>query len=632
MPDAGVGDVVPAVPEPAASAPAAPAAEEPAPAAAEAVAPAGFPTGAVFNGYRFNGVEWLPVEPAPASASAVPTTAPPIAEAPGTMAAEVISPAWPPAGASGPWVPPAPSHALGGQGPVAVDRALAVVVHRTTRIGAWDWWGPARVAGSILGVSGVLAVVLGLAMRPTVAGGGFGSRTTIVYLEWLWASAFGTDLAFHVSFDGDSSLIPNGANVSYGFGLFPLAITIAALAVGVFVFRRVSAAYTSGRDLVLFSLRTALITATPILILSWLVYNDASGLLGALNADSGVTGDLLGGIDPTLSGVVHARVGTTSLGAFLAAVAIVFAVLSLSIVTRDGILTGPWATLREWMIGPVTGIGALAVVLVPAGWIAAVVVKLSGITGVGPLNAHQWLNIIALGIIYGGNIGLWAASLGSLSSFGVTASAGGSGSSTSRGVGWIAGNVSGGAWIALGIAPAALALTAWWIARGARHRPGAQRLRLVTWAVSLLVGVPFLAYLSSIHLGMAVGASGMNASMGMSAGPSRWSSAFLVCLYAMIIAVLVGAFSGAFRGEWFHAAKGRYALATPGGAEPYYPASASAAPYSYQVGDVVNGHRFDGAQWVPLDPEASAAPAVYQVGDVVNGHRFDGAQWVPLDP
>jgi hypothetical protein len=43
-----------------------------------------------------------------------------------------------------------------------------------------------------------------------------------------------------------------------------------------------------------------------------------------------------------------------------------------------------------------------------------------------------------------------------------------------------------------------------------------------------------------------------------------------------------------------------------------------------QVGQIVNGHRWDGTQWVPL-----AAPAP-QVGQIANGHQWNGTQWVPL--
>jgi hypothetical protein len=43
-----------------------------------------------------------------------------------------------------------------------------------------------------------------------------------------------------------------------------------------------------------------------------------------------------------------------------------------------------------------------------------------------------------------------------------------------------------------------------------------------------------------------------------------------------------------------------------------------------QLGQVVNGHQWNGAQWVPL-----AAPTM---GQISNGHQWNGAQWVPLPP
>ncbi len=43
-----------------------------------------------------------------------------------------------------------------------------------------------------------------------------------------------------------------------------------------------------------------------------------------------------------------------------------------------------------------------------------------------------------------------------------------------------------------------------------------------------------------------------------------------------------------------------------------------------QLGQVVNGHQWNGAQWVPL-----IAPTV---GQISNGHQWNGSQWVPLPP
>lgn len=54
-------------------------------------------------------------------------------------------------------------------------------------------------------------------------------------------------------------------------------------------------------------------------------------------------------------------------------------------------------------------------------------------------------------------------------------------------------------------------------------------------------------------------------------------------------------------------------------------------PAPYRVGDVVNGHRFDGASWLPLAPTAATGqPPQHQGGDAVDGHRFDGATRTPV--
>ena len=50
----------------------------------------------------------------------------------------------------------------------------------------------------------------------------------------------------------------------------------------------------------------------------------------------------------------------------------------------------------------------------------------------------------------------------------------------------------------------------------------------------------------------------------------------------------------------------------------------SQTPQAPQVGQVVNGHQWNGSQWVPF-----VAPAV---GQLSNGHQWNGTEWVPLPP
>lgn len=56
----------------------------------------------------------------------------------------------------------------------------------------------------------------------------------------------------------------------------------------------------------------------------------------------------------------------------------------------------------------------------------------------------------------------------------------------------------------------------------------------------------------------------------------------------------------------------------------HYRRGMSQTPQPPQLGQVVNGHQWNGSQWVPF-----AAPAV---GQISNGHQWNGIQWVPLPP
>ncbi len=51
----------------------------------------------------------------------------------------------------------------------------------------------------------------------------------------------------------------------------------------------------------------------------------------------------------------------------------------------------------------------------------------------------------------------------------------------------------------------------------------------------------------------------------------------------------------------------------------------SQTPQPPQLGQIVNGHQWNGTHWVPLAPP----PAI---GQISNGHRWDGNRWVPIQP
>ncbi|MCE1174698.1 MAG: hypothetical protein LWW77_08850, partial [Propionibacteriales bacterium] len=56
---------------------------------------------------------------------------------------------------------------------------------------------------------------------------------------------------------------------------------------------------------------------------------------------------------------------------------------------------------------------------------------------------------------------------------------------------------------------------------------------------------------------------------------------------------------------------------------------AQAQQQAPQVGQVVNGHRWDGTRWVPVQEAQPAQQQAPQVGQIVNGYQWNGVQWVP---
>ncbi len=56
----------------------------------------------------------------------------------------------------------------------------------------------------------------------------------------------------------------------------------------------------------------------------------------------------------------------------------------------------------------------------------------------------------------------------------------------------------------------------------------------------------------------------------------------------------------------------------------HYRRDMSQTPLPPPLGQVVNGHQWNGSQWVPI-----TAPAL---GQISNGHQWNGTQWVPLPP
>lgn len=470
-----------------------------------------------------------------------------------------------------------------------------------------DWLGPLRVAGTILGVSAVLAVLIGLGGRPAIPGLHWTVRTTLVFFGWLWTSAFGADLTASVSI--------GGLHGSFGGGTFALTISILALGAGLWVFRRRTASLAGAGSVAWFAVRTAVITAIPPLVVSWILYADR-GDLHHLVGGSGDGVAALGFLSPD-------RLGISSMGSFFLTLLLTLVTLLLTAVARRDLLTGWAEQVRGILAGPVIGAAVLLVGLIPLGLLAALFLWLFELGGTGgtDLTWHEWMNLAAAAIAYAPNLALWQLGLGSggRTHAAASTSLGPASASSDKGLGYWAGSdgINHGMWFAVVLAPLLLAGTAYVVVRLARpHGSREQRVQLVAWVVSLLVLMPFLFHVASLHAHGSV--SGLGSVTGIlgtvlrekwgrladtitgqaSAGPGALS-VLLVFVYAAVCAVLVALATRVLTAAGLAGLRG---TVTGGPGETTLTDTTithAGATGPYQPGDVVNGWRWTGTEWVP---------------------------------
>ena len=158
-----------------------------------------------------------------------------------------------------------------------------------------------RAAATIAGTSGVLAVVLGLAMRPSIPHTYWDMHSTLVFIGWVWAATFGAGL----SGTGTTS----GVSAHLGAGMPPLTITLLALGAGAVVFRR-SLVRSGG---VADSATTAVLTAVGAAVMTALPPTIAAALL---HLDSGATLHLVGLSGHRVLDAAEIRVGYSAVQTF----------------------------------------------------------------------------------------------------------------------------------------------------------------------------------------------------------------------------------------------------------------------------------------------------------------------------
>ncbi len=462
---------------------------------------------------------------APAAATASPTTT------------QVTPPPPPPAVA--PQVTQAPPTSAGDP-PVTFDAQKFL-----GRLLVGNWVGAGVVAAATLAASGVLSLILALLIKPE----GFGLDNTLTLTATLMTAAFGADLL--ISPHGDLDLD------ALGFvGAFPLTITLVALGVAVYLFRRITAQYTNAFVAAGDAARTALITGAGAALVAAIFRGDNDALGAGLSDLEADDSDFLVGFGASVAGAL-----------FMPMVMVSF-VLAIACLMRRDWLHPKLQLVHDWVAAPLAGFTRMLLLLPIAGALCVAVLLLFGDgNDTSEMDSDEWMTLIGLGIAYLANLGFGLIGLGA----GVSAGANGVGTYTGSGESGIdrfsemhrltfftGEGDEPGLWIAVGVMPLWLLVGAFLVARASRSRDQVLRNQLV-WVGSFLLFIPLLVRLSAVHAGVDVnmdtdedpvdlgglywGSGELDGSLYV--GLSGVAATFLLLTFAFLAALAISAATGA---------------------------------------------------------------------------------------
>lgn len=344
-----------------------------------------------------------------------------------------------------------------------------------TRLVRGNWVGAGLVAGLTLGTAGILALVMTALAKPT----DFGLDNSLTLVAAILNGSFGGDLVAHLNISGDSTHASVGA--------VPLTVTVISLAVGVLVFRRVTATYHRVVDAVLDAARAALLLGLALMVVA-LVFRADSREFGR-------------GWGNQLAHLFDARIafGPSVAGSLLVGFVFVFGTLVASLWARRSLWPARLERAADFLIPPVYGLATFVLLLPVAGLIGVVLMLATGHTVQdADTTSHDfWASAsLIFGLLASG--GFWLISLGAGGSLGEHGSATGSLDVSSYDHLKTFADQDPGLWAAPLVMLGVVALSTHVVVRTARSREALQA-SLLAWTVSVLLATPLLVHLTSIH-------------------------------------------------------------------------------------------------------------------------------------
>ena len=396
------------------------------------------------------------------------------------------------------------------------------------RVVRGNWLGALIVAFVTAATSGLMGMALALLAKPE----DFGVGNTLTLATILATGAFGADVTAEFEASG---LVEVTGEAS--MAVFPFTITLIALVIAVALFRRITRSYTSGVDALTDAVRAALIFGCFLLLPALLFTSDNDELGRGWGRD--LSEGALG---------LEAQVGADAAGAFFLGVLVLLVVLASSVIMRgDWWASDPvsrWcAQLNGWVRAPLAGIATTLLLLPAAGLIGLLSMVVFGEDTDVDVSGDETRLIVAACIALLANGGVWVISLGTGSRMGYDSRADGEG----RDQDWerLWGQITQdepGLWVSPIVALLVLGLSALAVVRRSRRDNALRSLAL--WLTSLVVVVPLLSRVTSLHLAAMAQEGRRDFEAEMYAGPDGFQTTVLVLLVAGALALVVALVTG----------------------------------------------------------------------------------------
>jgi hypothetical protein len=385
-----------------------------------------------------------------------------------------------------------------------------------------NWLGAGLTAGTALAVAGILSTLLALMAKPE----DFGVDNGLTLVATLLAATFGADLVLDLSFDEQSA--------SAHVGMFPLTVTILALAAAALVFRRVTARYARAMDAVADAARAALLLGLAVMLVAIVFRGDNDEMGRGWGAELSSNG--LG---------FQASWGPSIVGAFfLSFLVLLTSLVAVLFATRRDWWPASVQRVHDWTAAPLYGIGTIFLMLPVAGIVGLLLLIFTGeaLHDNDPTDDDLSAGIaLIFGLIASG--GFWLISLGAGAAYGSTSHESGSGSD-SNDLHHLAhyAEDTPGLWAAPVVMLVVLFLAAFTVAR---RTAAPQRIlgNLGVFVALLLLALPLISRLTSLHAGMRVSEEDYRADAYI--GQVGWQATLLLVLAALVCAAVVALMSRA---------------------------------------------------------------------------------------